>query len=61
MVYILYTLIRPLFWSLFQIHVQQAPAEVNVLIFTTFFIFFNFFIYTETTSDNMVFIVAPVR
>ena len=27
----------------------------------TFFFFVNFFIYTETTSDNLVFIVAPVQ
>ena len=35
---------------------------VSTLDFYCFFCFFlNFFTYTETTSDNLVFIVAPVQ
>ena len=35
---------------------------LNELFSVVFFcLFFYFFIYTETTSDNLVFIVAPVQ
>ena len=45
------------YWS-YCIHMDMF-LKANDLVF--FFFFFNFFIYTETTSDNLVFIVAPVQ
>ena len=39
----------------------MAIIGLTFLCIHVFFFLSNFFIYTETTSDNLVFVVAPVQ